>query len=92
MKFAMDGIFIQKDVHALLQQLNGHLQLRWLLQAYQWFPQKRKFFPSSKKINAAPQDYFFNKLAGNNMLMQQVQQGLPENKNTRKLAATNKCF
>jgi uncharacterized protein YbbC (DUF1343 family) len=42
------------------------------LKAYQLFPKKDSFFliPSTKKPNA----YFFNKLAGNNVLMKQIQE------------------
>jgi uncharacterized protein YbbC (DUF1343 family) len=51
------------------------IQLKWLLQAYKLFPDKENFFLQPKKINAGPQDYFFNKLAGNNDLMQQLMSG-----------------
>ncbi|TKK65987.1 DUF1343 domain-containing protein [Ilyomonas limi] len=57
---------------ALLPQL----QLKWLLQAYQLFPDKDSFFiqPKSKQ----PADYFFNKLTGNSTLMQQIISGKTE--------------
>ncbi|MEP7319561.1 MAG: DUF1343 domain-containing protein [Panacibacter sp.] len=57
---------------------NGSIQLKWLLQAYSLFPDKENFFLKPKKFNAKPQDYFFNKLAGNNELMQQVIEGTTE--------------
>ncbi len=58
------------------EPVQPRLQLHWLLQAYQLFPGKDSFFitPKSKK----PTDYFFNKLAGNKALMQQITGGQPE--------------
>ena len=52
------------------------LQLQWLLQAYHLFPQKDSFFiqPKSK----LPKDYFFTKLAGSPVLMQQIIDGKSE--------------
>jgi uncharacterized protein YbbC (DUF1343 family) len=46
------------------------LSLKWLLKAYELFPDKEKFFLKSGN--------FFNKLAGNNILIQQVKDGVPE--------------
>ena len=57
---------------------NATIQLKWLLQAYRLFPDKDDFFLHPKKFNAKPQDYFFNKLAGNSELMQQVIDGKTE--------------
>jgi uncharacterized protein YbbC (DUF1343 family) len=52
------------------------VQLKWLLDAYKLFPDKDEFFiaPASGK----PTDYFFNKLAGNSTLMQQIKDGKTE--------------
>lgn len=50
------------------QQIN----LKWLLKAYQLFPDKSKFFLVSKTANPIPTDYFFNKLAGNEQLMAMI--------------------
>ncbi len=52
------------------------VQLKWLLEAYQLFPKKDEFFiaPASNK----PEDFFFNKLAGNGTLMQQIKDGKTE--------------
>ncbi len=52
------------------------ISLKWLLQAYQFFPQKDSFFiqPTSNR----PKDFFFNKLAGSNILMQQIKDGKTE--------------
>lgn len=54
------------------------IQLKYLLDAYRLFPDKSKFFLKPSRANAQPQDYFFNKLAGNAQLMQQVINGTPE--------------
>jgi len=61
---------------AVLKTLHGHLQLSLLLKAYALFPQKDSFFitPKSKQ----PTDYFFNKLAGNDELMEQIKAGKSE--------------
>lgn len=54
------------------------IDLKWLITAYQLFPGKDDFFIKPNKFNAGSTDYYFNKLAGNRQLMQQVQQGLSE--------------
>jgi len=54
----------------------GRIELKWLLQAYSLFNNKDSFFIRPK--NAIPVNYFFNKLAGNSELMQQLQQGKTE--------------
>lgn len=56
----------------------NQLQLKWLLQAYQMFPEKSNFFIKPKKDNLQPTDFFFNKLAGNGILMQQIIAGKSE--------------
>lgn len=61
---------------AVRKLVDNKVQLSWLLEAYQLFPQKDSFFlrPKSGKM----EDYFFNKLAGNATLMQQIVKGVPE--------------
>jgi len=56
------------------KKINGKIHLEYLIEAYKLFPQKNSFFilPASGDTKAA----FFNKLAGNDQLMQQIQQGL----------------
>ncbi|HSK13720.1 MAG TPA: DUF1343 domain-containing protein [Phnomibacter sp.] len=54
------------------------IQLRYLLDAYRLFPDKSKFFLKPSKKDPQPQDYFFNKLAGNGKLMEQIVKGVPE--------------
>ncbi len=52
------------------------MQLDYLLEAYRLFPDKASFFLG--KPNAEPTAYFFNKLAGNSTLMEQIRKGTPE--------------
>jgi uncharacterized protein YbbC (DUF1343 family) len=56
--------------------VDNRIQLRWLKQAYEAFPDKSKFFilPKSGRM----EDSFFNKLAGNNELWQQIVAGKSE--------------
>ncbi|HMJ45800.1 MAG TPA: DUF1343 domain-containing protein [Ferruginibacter sp.] len=54
----------------VLKKVNGRVQLKYLLDAYSLFPGKDTFFLKNN---------FFNKLAGNDILMQQVKSGVPEN-------------
>ena len=54
----------------------GAIQLSYLLEAYRLFPEKDKFFILPKSGDATAS--FFNKLAGNAMLMQQVKNGVSE--------------
>jgi uncharacterized protein YbbC (DUF1343 family) len=63
-----------KDV---LSKLNNRIQLSYLLKAYKLFPNKDSFFLTSKK-DPKPEDFFFNKLAGNATLMQQIKEGKSE--------------
>jgi uncharacterized protein YbbC (DUF1343 family) len=60
----------------VLKKVDGKLQLKWLLEAYRLFPDKNNFFLMPK--SGKPEDAFFNKLAGNGTLMQQIKDGVPE--------------
>jgi uncharacterized protein YbbC (DUF1343 family) len=53
----------------VLKQVDSRIQLKWILQAYKLFPQKDKFFLSST---------FLNRLAGNDVLAQQIKCGKSE--------------
>lgn len=53
----------------LLERLNGRIQLDYLIEAYRLFPGKDTFFLKNN---------FFNKLAGNDILMEQVKAGKTE--------------
>jgi uncharacterized protein YbbC (DUF1343 family) len=61
----------------VLRRSGGQIQLSYLLNAYKLFPQKDQFFLTSKK-DPKPEDYFFNRLAGNATLMQQIREGKTE--------------
>jgi uncharacterized protein YbbC (DUF1343 family) len=60
----------------VLAKTKGQIQLKWLLEAYRLFPEKDSFFllPKSGDMKGS----FFNKLAGNNELWQQIRKGLSE--------------
>ncbi|MFC0774875.1 exo-beta-N-acetylmuramidase NamZ family protein [Terrimonas alba] len=60
----------------VLHKVDNKVQLKWLMEAYSLFPEKDKFFilPKSGKM----EESFFNKLAGNNELWQQIKNGQSE--------------
>lgn len=58
------------------KKIGGRLHISYLLEAYRLFPEKDRFFILPKSGN--PKASFFNKLAGNAILMEQIQQGLNE--------------
>ena len=60
----------------ILSKVDNKVQIKYLLDAYKLFPDKETFFrkPQSGKLT----DYFFNKLAGNSELMEQVKAGKTE--------------
>ena len=60
----------------VIKKVDNRLQLKYLLEAYRLFPKKESFFILPKTSNA--QDIFFNRLAGNSTLMQQLKSGVPE--------------
>ncbi len=60
----------------VFQTVNNRIQLKWLLDAYRLFPNKEEFFLPA--ASGKPQEYFFNKLAGNSTLMQQLKEGKSE--------------
>jgi uncharacterized protein YbbC (DUF1343 family) len=51
----------------VLRQVDNRIQLKWLLQAYQMFPDKDSFFIGKGA--------FFNRLAGTDELMKQIKRG-----------------
>jgi len=55
------------------EKINGQIHIEYLIEAYRLFPDKEKFFilPKSGDADAS----FFNKLAGNATLMQQIKSG-----------------
>ena len=62
----------------ILQKINNHIQIKYLLEAYKLFPDKENFFIKPKQANAKLSDYHFNRLAGNATLMQQIIDGKTE--------------
>ena len=54
----------------VLKEVNGRIQLKWLLEAYQLFPQKDSFFLNNGSN--------FNRLAGNDVLIRQIREGKTE--------------
>ena len=62
----------------VLNKVAAQIQLKYLLDAYKLFPDKAHFFLGSNKSSPTDTDYFFNKLAGNATLMQQVKEGKSE--------------
>ncbi|HKB45355.1 MAG TPA: DUF1343 domain-containing protein [Chitinophagaceae bacterium] len=52
-----------------LKKINNRIQLKWLIEAYKIFPGKDSFFLKSNG---------FNRLAGNDILMQQIKDGKSE--------------
>jgi len=61
---------------AVLKMVDNKVQLKYLLEAYKLFPDKANFFLKPKVDK--PTNYFFNKLAGNSTLMQQIKDGKSE--------------
>ena len=63
------GWYISGTKEELLKKLDNKIQLKYLLDAYKLFPGKDSFFLKNN---------FINKLAGNDVLIQQVKQGKTE--------------
>lgn len=61
---------------AVLKKIDNKVQIKYLIEAYQSFPDKENFFLKAK--SGKPTDYFFNKLAGNKDLMEQLKAGATE--------------
>lgn len=60
----------------VFRKVDSRIQLKWLMEAYRLFPQKDSFFIIPKSGNMELS--FFNKLAGNNDLWQQIREGKSE--------------
>jgi uncharacterized protein YbbC (DUF1343 family) len=56
--------------YEVLKNLDKKIQLKWIIQAYKLFPDKENFFLKSSG---------FNRLAGNDVLMKQIKNGVSEN-------------
>ena len=70
------GWDLRGDADATRVAMGGRIQLKYLLEAYRLFPEKEKFFLIPK--TGDPDLSFFNKLAGNNLLMAQLNAGKSE--------------
>ncbi|HEY4150120.1 MAG TPA: DUF1343 domain-containing protein [Chitinophagaceae bacterium] len=70
------GWNISGSPEAVLKEVDNKVQLKWLLEAWRLFPVKDSFFILPKSGN--PENSFFNKLAGNDQLMQQLKDGKSE--------------
>ncbi|MGN6601081.1 MAG: exo-beta-N-acetylmuramidase NamZ family protein [Ginsengibacter sp.] len=60
----------------VLEKVNKQIQLKYILEAYRLFPDKEHFFIVPKSGNM--ENSFFDKLAGNNELWQQIKNGESE--------------
>ncbi len=63
------GWYIGGTPEEVLKKVDNHVQLKWLMEAYKAFPDKDKFFIEKGS---------FNRLAGNDVLMQQIKDGKSE--------------
>ncbi len=61
------GVLIGETPAQILKEVNGKLQLKWLIDAYKAYPQKDMFFTD-----------FFTKLAGTEQLKSQIEKGEKE--------------
>jgi uncharacterized protein YbbC (DUF1343 family) len=61
-----------------IQEAPASIQLKYLLEAYKLFSDKANFFIMPKTDNPRSTEVFFNKLAGNGLLMQQIKAGKTE--------------
>ncbi|HVZ95426.1 MAG TPA: hypothetical protein VG847_01020, partial [Chitinophagaceae bacterium] len=63
------GWYISGTPAEVAKKINRQIRLTWVLEAYKLFPDKDNFFIS---------DHAFDRLAGNDMLMQQIKDGVSE--------------
>ena len=70
--------------------LNNQLNLSYLIESYRLFPEKEKFFILPKSGDARAS--FFNKLAGNATLMEQIKTGIAEDEIRKSWAPGLKAF
>lgn len=59
------GKLLARDAPEALEKTKGQINIEWLVQAYNWYPNKDKFFTD-----------FFEKLAGTTQLREQIDEGL----------------
>ncbi len=63
------GWYISGTPAEVAKKIDKQIQLKWIVQAYKLFPDKDKFFISG---------HAFDRLAGNDVLMQQIKDGVSE--------------
>jgi uncharacterized protein YbbC (DUF1343 family) len=63
------GWYISGSNEAMLEKMGNKIQLQYLIEAYRLFPGKDSFFLKNN---------FFDKLAGSDLLRQQIKNGIPE--------------
>jgi uncharacterized protein YbbC (DUF1343 family) len=72
------GWNINSSPEKVLKEVDGQIQLKWLMQAYKLFPDKNNFFLVNKKVNPQDSDYPINRLAGTGTLIKQIRAGVSE--------------
>ncbi|NCT95582.1 MAG: DUF1343 domain-containing protein [Chitinophagaceae bacterium] len=70
------GWNLYDSTDAVLKKIDNKLQIKYLIESYQLFPDKDNFFIKPKSED--PKASFFNKLAGSNQLMEQIKAGKTE--------------
>ena len=70
------GWDLRAEPELIRKKLNHKISIYYLLEAYRLFPEKEKFFILPKSGDAKAS--FFNKLAGNSILMEQIKSGMDE--------------
>ena len=70
------GWNVSGEPASIRAKLKNQLNLTYLIEAYRLFPEKEKFFILPKSGDARAS--FFNKLAGNAILMEQIKAGVSE--------------
>ena len=86
------GWNLSGSTETVLRKTGNRLQLQYLLEAYRLFPDKASFFIAAKKERPSENDYFFNKLAGNATLMEQIRTGVSEAEIRKSWASGLKSF
>jgi uncharacterized protein YbbC (DUF1343 family) len=66
-----------RSTKKVLKEIDNKVQIKYLMQAYQLFPDKENFFRQNKLRNGTSV-YAINRLAGNNELVEQIKAGKTE--------------
>jgi uncharacterized protein YbbC (DUF1343 family) len=84
------GWNVSGEPASIRAKLKNRLNLSYLIEAYRLFPEKEKFFILPKSGDARAS--FFNKLAGNATLMEQIKAGIAEEEIKKSWAPGLKAF